>query len=379
MRTLLGAASETRPVFWHFVTWLKVLWYVLAVASVGVFAYGVARPIAKYRHGQGERWPPVRELGPRLVAGSRLLFAHRTIARRDRTAGWAHRAIFFGFLTLFAGTVILGFDTDFTDPVFGWSYFHGGFYLAYKEVLNVLGTALVVGLIVMMVRRAIVRPPKLDYARPDRAPGEPQFDRHVYRVGDWAFVVILLVIALTGFLLEGVRIAMDHPGDGGTQFGGWITAQILIGAGFGHSLLAALRHGIWWFHGLLAIAFVASIPYTKAGHMLSSFASLVLRDPLAGKRLRAIDPERANEPAGYGALVDFSPRHLLELDACTKCGRCHEACPAFATGRPLSPRDVILELREQANQAAGAIGIGGVLGSLLHAAADPGRAASARP
>ena len=53
--------------------------------------------------------------------------------------------------------------------MFGWNYFHGTFYLAYKEVLNVLGTALLVGLLVMMVRRAR-RPAKLDYARPDRAP-----------------------------------------------------------------------------------------------------------------------------------------------------------------------------------------------------------------
>ena len=97
-------------------------------------------------------------------------------------------------MTLFAGTVILGFDTDFTEPVFGWNYFHGTFYLAYKEVLNVLGTALLAGLLVMMARRACA-PAKLDYARPDRAPGEPQFDRRVYRFGDWAFVGILLVIA----------------------------------------------------------------------------------------------------------------------------------------------------------------------------------------
>ena len=79
--------------------------------------------------------------------------------------GWGHAAIFYGFIVLFAGTVILGFDTDFTDPVFGWSYFHGNFYLVYKEVLNLLGTALVVGLVVMMVRRGIVRPRKLEYAR----------------------------------------------------------------------------------------------------------------------------------------------------------------------------------------------------------------------
>jgi Fe-S oxidoreductase/nitrate reductase gamma subunit len=368
VRGLLIAASETRPVFWHFVTWLRVVWYVLAVSSVLVFAYGVARPVAKYRQGRGGRLPGARELARSLAGGSRALLEHRTIARRDRTAGVAHALIFYGFLTLFAGTVILGFDTDFTDPVFGWSYFHGTFYLAYKEVLNVLGTALIAGLLVMMARRAIVRPRKLDYARPDRAAGEPQFDRGLYRRGDWAFVGILLVIALTGFLLEGVRIAMDHPGDGGTQFGGWVMAQFLLGAA--RPVLAGLRHGLWWFHGLLAIAFVASIPYTKAAHMLASYVSLSLRDPLAGKRLAGVAPERAQEPAGYGALADFSVRHLIGLDACTKCGRCHEACPAFATGRPLSPRDVILELREQANRAAASLGIGGVLGSLLHAGAE---------
>jgi Fe-S oxidoreductase/nitrate reductase gamma subunit len=361
--TLLLAATKTRPVFWHFVPWLKVVWYVLAVASVMVFLYGVLRPMAKYRRGHGGPWPPCpwRELPGRLVTGAGLLLSHSTIQRRDRTAGWAHRGIFYGFIVLFAGTVVLGFDTDFTSPVFGWSYFHGNFYLVYKETLNVLGTALVLGVLVMMLRRAIARPAKLDYSRPDRGPGDPQYDRRVYRIGDWTFVGALLVIALTGFVLEGVRIAMDAPGYGVSQFGGWIIAQALTGVD--HATLAALRHGLWWFHGLLAIVFVASIPFTKAAHMLSSFVSLSLRDGQAGKRLAPIPPDRASEPAGYGVLADFSPRHLLQLDACTKCGKCHEACPANATGRPLSPRDVILELREQSNHAGS--GIGGVLGALV--------------
>ena len=362
MTVVFASSVESREVFWHFTTGLKVLWYVLAVASVGVFVYGVARPIAKYRHGHGGPLPPRAELWRRARAGLRELVSHASIARRDRVAGWAHRGIFYGFLTLFAGTVILGFDTDFTDPVFGWNYFNGDFYLAYKEVLNLLGTALVFGIVVMMVRRGVARPAKLAYDRPDRQPGEPQFDRRVYRIGDWVFVGTLLVIALTGFLLEGVRIAMNHPGYAGTQFVGWLFAQPLDAASYG--VLAGLRHGLWWFHGLLAITFVASIPYTKAAHMLASLASLMLRDPLAGKRLAAVPPERASEPAGYGALADFSALHLLQLDACTKCGRCHEVCPANATGRPLSPRDVILELREQANHAAAGVGLGGVLGAL---------------
>ena len=366
------AATKTRAVFWDFTTPLKVLWYVLAVASVMVFLYGCWRPIGRYRRGQGGPWPPCpwNELPGRLAKGLGLLFSHRTIERRDHTAGWAHRGIFFGFIVLFAGTVVLGFDTDFLEPVFGVSYFHGNFYLIYKEILNVFGTALIAGVLVMMIRRAIVRPAKLDYARPDRTPGEPQYDRRVYEIGDWVFVITLLVIALTGFVLEGVRIAMSDPGYGWTQFGGWVVAQALTGVS--QSVLAGLRHGLWWFHGLLAIIFVASIPFTKAAHMLSSFVSLSLRDPQAGKRLRPIPPDRASEPAGYGALVDFSPLHLLQLDACTKCGRCHEACPANATGRPLSPRDVILELREHSQHPGGGSGIGGLLGSLLDGGADGG-------
>ncbi len=361
--TLLIASVKARPVFWGVTGALKVLWYVLAVLSVVVFAYGVARPFAKYRHGHGGGWPPPRQLMRGLGRATGMMLTHVTLRRRDGLAGAAHMLIFYGWITLFAGTVILGFDTDLLHPVFGINYFHGDFYLVYKEVLNLLGTALVLGLLVMMVRRAVIRPRKLDYTRPDRAAGEPGADRRGYRIGDWVFVTTLLVIALTGFLLEGIRIAMSHPGYAGTQFGGWVVAQAL--SGVPHGTLADLRHAIWWFHGLLAITFVASIPYTKATHMLQSFLSLALRDEHAGQRLAPIPPERAELPAGYAALADFSPRHLLQLDACTKCGRCHEACPANATGRPLSPRDVILELREQQNRALHSEGVGGVLGSLL--------------
>ena len=170
---------------------------------------------------------------------------------------------------------------------------------------------------------------------------------------------------MSGYVLEGARIAMDQPGYNEFSPAGWAVAQGFEAIGASDGALRVVRHVIWWSHGLLALAFVSAIPYTKASHMLASFGSLVVRDPLAGKRLRAIPPELAAEPAGYGALADFSGVHLLQLDACTKCGKCHEACPALATGRPLSPRDVVLELREQANDAMREVGIGGVLGVLI--------------
>lgn len=370
MATVVLAAEKSRPIFWEMPHLLELLWYVLAVGSVLVFLYGVARPVAKYRRGHGAWLPPRSELRGRIADANRLVFAHASIKRRDPYVGWAHRLLFYGFIVLFIGTTILAINTDVTERFFGYRFFKGNFYLGYSVVLDVLGLALIAGLSMMMIRRGIIRPRKLDYERPDRAPGEPQFDRSAYRRGDWAFLVILVVIALTGYALEGVRIAMDAPGYDAFSPMGWAVAQGYSVLGFSNGALTVVRHGLWWFHGLLAIAFVSAIPYTKATHMLTSYANLVMRDPQAGKRLRSIPSAKAAEPAGYATLADFSVEHLLNLDACTKCGKCHEACPATATGRPLSPRDVVLELREQSNAALRETGIGGVIGALLHGHAD---------
>ena len=76
---------------------------------------------------------------------SRILLSHVSIRRRDPYVGWAHRGIFYGFVVLFIGTVILAINTDFTEPVFGWRFFKGDFYLGYSLVLDVLGLALLAG------------------------------------------------------------------------------------------------------------------------------------------------------------------------------------------------------------------------------------------
>jgi len=338
----LLASTKSRPILWDMPVGLEVLWYALAGISIAVFLYGVARPLLRYRRANRDGLPPARELPRRLWEATRTLYSHASIARRDALAGWAHRGIFYGWVVLAIGTVIVGLSHDVVRPLFGSEFFRGDFYLACKAFLNLLGTALIAGLVAMMLRRAVLRPPKLTYS-----------------AGDWVFVISLLVIALTGYLLEGVRIAMEHPGYDAFQFGGWIAAQAFEGAS--QATLADWRHGLWWFHGLLAIVFVSSIPFTKAAHMLTGYTSMVLRDPLAGKRLAPIPPERASEPAGYGEIGDFSALHLLQLDACTECGRCHEACPANATGYPLSPRDVVLELQHRSHNGKGkVIGADGV-------------------
>ncbi len=342
--------TVTRILFEAFPSWEVTLFYLVGFAAIAVFFRGVHQEVRKYRRGR----PQARVVIDRaqIRQGLAAILSHRTLVRRDVRAGAAHRLIFFGFAVLFVGTATITLEYDITRRLFGWQFWHGGFYLAFKLAMNLAGAALVGGLLFMMVRRGWIRPPKLDYARPDRAPEAPDYDRSSYRIEDWAFLWALVLIACTGFVLSGVRTVWlaDRPEVWELRWWaplGALVAELLRAGGLEAQGAATLRHGLWWFHGLLALSLIALIPYTKAKHMVTAIGSLLMRDPLPAQRLPMV-PESQLE-AGYRKITDLSWKQLLHLDACTKCGRCHEACPANATGAPLSPRDVILSLREFAN------------------------------
>ena len=105
------------------------------------------------------------------------------------------------------------------------------------------------------------------------------------------------------------------------------------------------RLGIWWFHGLLAIVFGASIPYTKASHMLASYASMIVRDP-PRRQAAAADHTRPAEDRPNTGLSPTSPPSTCSSSTPAPAAATSKSA-ALAT-RTLSPRDVVLELREQA-------------------------------
>jgi Fe-S oxidoreductase len=323
------------------------IFYLLGYAAIGVFCYGVYVQIRKYRRGaalqlEGSLWSRAAAMVSSVLSG-------RTVSRRDPAAGAAHRLIFYGFMLLFAGTATITLEYDILEPLFGIRFWHGGFYLVFSLVLDVAGVALIGGLAYMMYRRGWLRLPKLDYARPDRMPGDPDFNRPQYRREDWAFLWILLIIAATGYVLEAARLVwlQDRADIWDTRWWspvGALVAEGLRALGLDEHGGALLRHGLWWFHGMIALLLIALIPFTKVKHIFTAAASLMVRDPLAAQRLPRIPDSQ--EQVGAAKITDFNWKQLLNLDACTKCGRCHEACPARAVGAPLSPRDVILSLRE---------------------------------
>ncbi len=339
----------TRILFQNFPSWMMVAFYVAAISAIAAFSYGCYVQVRKYRRGQAVT---ANSLGAGLWSMVVDMFTHRTIKRRDTGAGHMHALIFFGFALLFIATSIITLEYDILEPLTGWRFWYGDFYLWFSLIADMAGVIFLTGLLYMMYRRGWMALPKLDYSRPDRTPDEPDFDRSWYRREDWAFLWTLVLIGITGFVLEAVRLVWLQADPVVWDYRWWspvgtLLALIFDGLGMSSAAAESTRYGLWWFHGLLAFAFIGLLPFTKAKHIFTAMASLAVRDAKPAARLSKTDPDA--ETIGHRKITDFTWKQLLHTDACTKCGRCHEACPANATGYPLSPRDLVLSLREMAN------------------------------
>lgn len=354
--------EETRETFAGLGTAEKALWYGLIAVSTAIFLAGVWRLVRKYRSGRGSLTldRPLQRVG----RAAWIVLSHAWIRRRVGVVGLAHAFVFYGFVVLFIGTAILAFQDDVAEPVFGWVFWKGWFYLVYSLFLDVFGAVLLVGLVLLAAVR-LSRPRRLDYRRPDRDGSADGRGRYV--VGDWIFLGSLLFLGATGFLLEALRVAETNPSFERWAPFGWLLGQGFRDLGLSPETAGDLRLAQWWVHGVAALAFVAAIPFTKAVHLLAGPTSVATRDPAAGRRLVPVPPDATGDEVGYGRIGDLSPAHLLQLDACTKCGKCTAACPAAATGYPLSPRDLVLDLREHAE---GALGLRRALG--VEPLVDPG-------
>jgi Fe-S oxidoreductase len=350
----LVATEVTRPIFEGMGPVSKAVFYAVAAVSTAVFAWGAWRRVHKYRRGRPTgRGPAVRAaLGRRLSAVGR----GTSVSRGNRATGLAHFFILWGFVVAFLATLILTLDTDVVRGLSRLmtghedSFYHGTFFIVFTFVVDTMGFAFLVALVYMGVRRGVRRPWRLGYERAGAPAGG--YSRRRLVQGDWLFLGLLLAILVTAYLVTGLRIL----GQGMPWFSvfspfGRAVAEAFSGLGLTPAQAVTVHGVLWWAHAGLALAFVAYIPYSKAMHMLVDGVNLLATDRSA--TLCLPEPPPGTGHPGYQEISDFTWKELLDLDACTKCGRCHEICPARTGGAPLSPRDLVLDLRQWVDTCTG--------------------------
>ena len=314
-----------RDTFWNVPGWAQVALYVGALVAIAAFAYGMWQRITLWRAGGPEnRFDHVpRRL--RLVALHALGQA-RTLSQAY--PGVMHATMFWGFLALFMGTVLATVDYDITLPLFGYKLLKGDFYLCYETVLDLFGLFFVIGLGMAVWRRFVVRPDKVDPTA--------RFA---------AVLALLFVINVTGFVMEAARLAVVQPAWARWSPVGYALGQTMLAAGMSEAALRSTHLSVWIFHAVLALGFIAIIPYSYFVHLITTplnifFAKLTPRGAIA-----AIPNIEEAEALGVSKLEEFSWKRRLDFDACVECGRCQAACPAYLSGTALSPKRIIVKLK----------------------------------
>lgn len=323
----MTAELPIRPGFWNVPLWGEIGVYFVGIAAVAVLIWGIVRNWRLHRAAVSE--PPV-EKG--LVGMLKSVFYQPK--NLETTGGRLHTVLAVGFFLLFLGTALATLDWDIGHYVVGTQFLQGNVYLTYKFVLDMAGVAVLLALFVGACRR---------YRKESKAKRDVKF---------LVAYVSLAVVVLTGFVVEGLRLAVEQPAWMHFSPVGTLVAKLFIAAGFTADTLRGVHVWLWTFHGLLSLAFIAAIPLTFYAHLYRTPAAVYRRKATTAGTLAKIDDIEEQESFGLVHPSDLTESQRFALDGCTECGRCDDVCPALRSGAPLSPRDFVAAMRRAAADPA---------------------------
>ena len=313
-----------------------VFLFVLALAA-GFFALNVQRLAGYLRvgHAEGRSDHPLVRLRNVLEIG----IAQKKILR-DPVAGPMHALIFWGFMVLTAGTVEILVAGVF--PAFSYaSFLPPTLYRAYSASQDIFALLVILAVGFALHRRLVVHPTRLE--------GDDLEHTDALIILSMIMGLMVTLIIGTGFLLAA------HP----QAFGAEKVVSRPLGVVLAHIVspggAEAGFHVFWWAHALLILAFLNYLPYSKHLHVASSLINVYFSNTSGpGPRgvMRAMDLEADVEQFGASDVEHLSWKNLLDGYSCTECGRCTAVCPANLTGKPLSPRKIVVNTRQRLMEKA---------------------------
>lgn len=303
--------------------WLTIM----LLAGLALFAYIMGRRLGL---------TSFKSFGSRTGSwGSRLghtwwyFFGQRGMFR-DFWPGLMHALIFWGFLIYAIRTITLlinGFLPAFEIPATWW----GNLYFAAKDAFAIFVS---VGCMYWLYQRWAAKKPRLALS------------------WEGPFILLLILsLMISDLLIDGSHIALTENLRGAWAFAGTATGWALQAVATSPGVLQGVFLGSWWSHLLIILLFLNFLPIGKHFHVITSLFNVFFYKTTPQGRMSALDVEGAferDETLGLQTIGDLTFHDFLDLFSCTECGRCEEECPAHHSGKVLSPKEIILELRDQA-------------------------------
>jgi Fe-S oxidoreductase len=253
---------------------------------------------------------------------------------RDPGAGVMHAVIFWGFIVLTVGVIDRVFfgvvETLSGDILGGWVW------RLLLAAQNVVMVAVLVAIAVAIFRRVVVRPRRVTLSR------------------DGLLILVLIGgVVLTELLAETFRLASVPDPDAAWSFAAnTLAAPLAALTGSGSSDPVNIAYSMaFWANVLLISFFLAYLPRSKHLHIVTAVFNTGFAKLKPRGQLPAMDLEAEEGTFGVKTIADLGWKDLLDGFTCTECGRCQDACPAWATGKPLNPKTMIMGLREQSVEA----------------------------
>lgn len=240
--------------------------------------------------------------------------------------GLMHAFIFWGFLVITLGTIEIfgkGIFPGFALPLLDRSP-------VFLLLLDFFQVLVLVGLGMAAYRRLFIRPGYLNLSR-----------------DAWTILTLIFSLMVTDFVADATRIAIQpEPSDAWSPVG---TALAGLFRGMDPGTVLAIHKGFWWAHVLILLGFLDYLPHSKHLHIVTAPFNVFFRSTQPRGSLPYVNVEEAIEkeqPLGVSRPQHLTWKDILDLYTCTECGRCESQCPAAITGKPLSPKWLVLDLKE---------------------------------
>ena len=241
--------------------------------------------------------------------------------------GLIHAAIFWGFLVLFPTIVIAMIGAVSRDATLPWLGHQGWFAL----MVDVFAVLVLVGVIGAVAIRKIQRPARFEGSH----------------LGEADLILALIAGIVTTLLLwHASRIALglnEWPAS-------WSPVSNALSGLFGDGGATEVLERVFvWAHVLIILSFLAYLPHSKHLHIATAAFNVYFARTRARGRLEPLRFDVPEEEMRFGAgtVPDLTWKQTLDTFSCTECGRCQDVCPAWTTGKELSPKLLIMALRDQ--------------------------------